>query len=155
MVGTTVPAVRSIRFQFGAVKLLSGDGDHRPYQGLRVNVRELLKSDNQKTVSLNHGRDDRPCRPTESSVPVVAGLTKSSHTRNPGTAGRATRESCRGTGFRPRSSGQRDPGGWMEASPIGRSRADPGREFRYPAGGSVLRSMIRGSRVKATCRILA
>jgi hypothetical protein len=30
--------IRSIRFQFKAVKLLSGDGDHRPYQGSSVNI---------------------------------------------------------------------------------------------------------------------
>jgi len=58
--------IRSIRFRVGAVKFLSGDGDHRPYQGLRVNIRELLKSDNQRTGKPNHGRDDRPGRPIDS-----------------------------------------------------------------------------------------
>jgi hypothetical protein len=47
MVGTTVPVVRSIRFRVGAVKSQSGDGDHRPYQGSRLNIRNLRRSDAQ------------------------------------------------------------------------------------------------------------
>ena len=37
--------IRWIRFRFGGVKFLSGDGDHRPYQGSRLNIQvpHLLK----------------------------------------------------------------------------------------------------------------
>jgi hypothetical protein len=47
MVGTTVPVVRSIRFQLGAEKFLSGDGDHRPYRDSSLNIRNLVRSDSQ------------------------------------------------------------------------------------------------------------
>jgi len=47
MVGTTVPVVRLIRLQFGAVQSQSGDGDHRPYQASSLNIRNLLRSDAQ------------------------------------------------------------------------------------------------------------
>jgi hypothetical protein len=37
--------IRSIRSRFAAEKFLSGDGDHRPYQGSRLNIQvsHLLK----------------------------------------------------------------------------------------------------------------
>ena len=57
--------IRSIRLRFGAVKLLSGDGDHRPYRVSSLNIRNLLRSDAQNW-STNRGRDEPPAHPIDS-----------------------------------------------------------------------------------------
>ena len=53
--------IRWIRFFFGAVKFLSGDGAHRPYQGSRLNIqvshllKMLVKSQSRSDGQLSHG----------------------------------------------------------------------------------------------------
>jgi hypothetical protein len=64
MVGMSLRLIRSIRLWFGAVKLLSGDGDHRPYRvssSIFVIFLDLIP----ETGQPNRGRDDRPGRPID------------------------------------------------------------------------------------------